>query len=141
MASADELRKAIQTQREALKTTIAAAASKWNEAGNGEEWPPARVAQHVIGAEVNYANHVSNAMLGKPTTWENTELATAEAALARLAEAEAIADKAYRYVEDRDLTKKANTSAGTPRDVETTMRMAAEHLAEHADHMRKTAGL
>ncbi|MDA0269975.1 MAG: DinB family protein [Chloroflexi bacterium] len=141
MASADELRKAIQTQREALKATIAAAAGKWNEAGNGEEWPPARVAQHVIGGEVNYANHVSNAMLGKPTAWESTELATAEAALARLAEAEAVADKAYRYVEDRDLTKKADTSAGTPRDVETTMRMAAEHLAEHVDHMKKTAGL
>ncbi|GMU40179.1 MAG: hypothetical protein AMXMBFR23_10450 [Chloroflexota bacterium] len=141
MASADELRKRIAEQQAALEATIKAAAGKWNEAGNGEEWPPARVAQHVIGGHARYANHVSKAMLGKPAEWENRELASADEALARLAEAAAIADKAYRYVEDRDLTKSAEVQPGNNRNVEATMVEAANHLAEHIDHMKKTAGL
>lgn len=141
MASADELRKRIAEQQAALEATIKAAAGKWNEAGNGEEWAPARVAQHVIGGHARYANHVSKAMLGKPAEWENRELASADEALARLAEAAAIADKAYRYVEDRDLTKSAEIQPGNSRNVEATMVEAANHLAEHIEHMKKTAGL
>ena len=133
MASADELRNQIQQNREALRQALQGASS-WED-GTDEAWGTKRIAQHAIRSEVGYANRISKAMEGKPQDWPDIELASAEEALAKETEASAMADKALRYVEDRDLKKRAEVPGNYSQDVEGAMAALASHLKEHADEV------
>ena len=140
MASADDLRGKIAANREALRTAIQAVGGKWTDSPGGDEWTPKQVAEHVIGGEVYFANMVSKAMLGKPGEWERKEIASAAEALERHDAAVAMADRAYKYVEDRDLVKPAENVPGTEKQtVEGAMERAAAHLEEHATQLQALA--
>ena len=62
MASPDEVRAAIKVGQEALADAIAAASDNWEkspQSGEGEDaWSPRQVAEHVIPAEIYFANAV-----------------------------------------------------------------------------------
>lgn len=140
MASADELRQQIAEARAQLREALAGVDGKWEQSPGGEEWAPKQIAQHAIGAEVYFANFVSTAMLGKPGEADRSEIASAQDALARHEAAAATADRAYKYVEDRDLTKVAGEIPGTTEQtVEAAMRRAAEHLLEHAQQLKSAS--
>ncbi len=137
MASADELRQQIAQAREALRAAMQEVDGRWEQSSGNDEWTPQRVAQHAIGAEVYYANIVSRAMLGKPAEWDRAEMVSSRDALARHEAAAALADRAYKYVEDRDLVKPAEDVPGaTEHNVGTAMEQAAAHLLEHAQQLR-----
>lgn len=137
MASADELRANIAANRETLRAALQAVDGKWTDSPGGDEWSPQQVAQHVIGAEVYFSNLVAKAMLGKPGEWERKDIGSASEALERLEAAAAIADRAYKYVEDRDLSKPAENVPGTEKqNIEGAMERAAAHLEEHATQLQ-----
>lgn len=135
MATADELRNQIQQHRAALREGIQGAKS-WED-GSDESWGSKRIAQHVVRSEVGYANRVSRAMEGKPQDWADVEFASAEDALAKEEQAAAMMDKALRYVEDRDLKKRAEVPGSYSQDVEGAMAALADHLQEHATELKK----
>ena len=140
MASADELRAAIAAQRAVLRESIQAAAGKWTESPGGEEWSAKQIAEHAIRSDLYYANIVSKAMLGKPGEFERSEIPNAEEALERSEAVAAVADKMLRYVEDRDLVKPAENVPGADKQtIEAAMVRASEHLAEHAEELKKRA--
>ena len=77
-------------------------------------------------------------MQSKPTEWERQPLETLEAALTRLDAATAIADRAYRYVEDHDLLKMGTPVADTyAKNVGGILQNAIDHLAEHTATLKK----
>ncbi|MEX1022786.1 MAG: DinB family protein [Dehalococcoidia bacterium] len=138
MASAEELRNQISQNRAGLREALQGADGKWEQAPGGEEWTPKQIAEHVVGAEVYFANKVSEAMQGKKAEFERQEIASSADALTRLEVASAIADKTYRYVEDRDLTKAAEPPTDTfPKNIEGLLANAAHHLQEHAEQLRR----
>lgn len=135
MATADELRNQIQQQREALRAALQGVKS-WED-GTDDNWGAKRIAQHVVRSEVGYANRVSRAMEGKPQDWADVEFASAEDALQKEEAAAAMMEKALRYVEDRDLKKRAEVPGSYSQDVEGALLGLAAHIDEHATELRK----
>jgi hypothetical protein len=135
MATADELRKQIEQNRQALRDALQGVKS-WED-GTDENWGAKRISQHTVRAEVGYGNRVSQAMEGKPQDWADAEFASAEDALAKEEAAAAILNRALRYVEDRDLKKRAEVPGPYPQDVEGVMIALAAHLQEHATELTK----
>ncbi len=133
MATADELRQTITTNRQALSEAIDAAAGKW-ETGDDDNWSPRKVAEHCIPAEISFAGMVAGAMQGKaPEAGEANFASASDAATALVASAEA-SDKVLRYIEDRDLGKAAPMPDGIPfeKNIEGVLKLAAYHLNDHA---------
>lgn len=134
MASADELRQQFQQARQALREALQNA-SAWED-GSDDNWGAKRIAQHVIRSEVSYANRVSQAMEGRPQDVPQLELTSREEALAREEELAAMAEKALRYVEDRDLKKRAEVPGPYSQDVEGVIAGLTAHLREHAQQLQ-----
>lgn len=135
MASADELRDQIQQNRQALREALQGVKA-WED-GSDDSWGAKRIAQHVVGSEVRYANRISKAMEGKPQDWGDVEFASPEEALSKEEEAALMMDKALRYVEDRDLKKRAEVPGSYSQDVEGAMEGLSAHLHEHATELKK----
>ena len=76
-------------------------------------------------------------MEGKPQDWADVEFASAEEALSKEEAAATMLDKALRYVEDRDLKKRAEVPGSYSQDVEGAMLALAAHLQEHATELKK----
>lgn len=137
MASAEELRQQIAEARNEFRAALQGVDGKWEQSPGGEEWSPKQIVQHAIGAEIYFSNFVSRAMLGKPGEGDRSEIASSADALGRHEAAATLADRAYKYVEDRDLVKPAGEIPGTTEQtVEAAMRRAAEHLREHAQQLQ-----
>lgn len=136
MASAEELRQQLAANRAEFRQALGAVGGKWEQAP-ADEWTPRRVAEHAIGAEVMYATRCFEAMQSKPSDWERLPLETPDAAAARLDAAAAVADRAYRYVEDHDLQKPGNPGGDYPKTVEGILLSAINHLAEHTATLRE----
>ena len=139
MASADELRAMIEANRQALKEAIEAAAAKWEQAPGGEEWTPRHIAEHAIGSERAFAGVVAAAMQGKAPDRQQLELPSSADALAAMDAAAADFSRVVRYVEDRDLPKAAEVGGAYARSIEGALQLSADHLADHAQHMRKVS--
>ena len=138
MASAAEMRQQLATNRAAFREAISAAGGKWEQAEPDDEWTPRRIAEHAIGADVLFATRCFEALQSKPTEWERQPLETLDAALARLDAATAIADRAYRYVEDHDLLKMGTPVTDTyVKNVAGILQNAIDHLAEHTATLKK----
>jgi len=135
MATADELRKQIEQNRQALREALQGVKS-WED-GTDESWGAKRITQHVVRSEVGYGNRVSKAMEGKPQDWGDVEFASSQEALAKEEQAAAMLDKALRYVEDRDLKKRAEVPGPYSQDVEGAMAALSAHLLEHATELKK----
>jgi hypothetical protein len=144
MASADELRARLGESRQGFRAALETAGPNWSEEPENpsgeEEWSPQRVAQHAIGAEVYFANKVSETMLGKPAAFERAELGSHQMALEALERAIAVADRAYKYVEDRDLEKPMEVAGGFPQTIGGSLMLAAHHLSDHASQIRTAGG-
>ena len=106
MASADELRQAIATNRQKLSDAISGASGKW-EVGSEDAWGARKIAEHCISSEAAFAGMAAGAMQGKAPEGGELSLATVADAASALETAAAAADKVYRYVEDGDLAKAA----------------------------------
>ncbi len=92
------------------------------------------------GADVLFSTRCFEAMQSKPSDWERKPLENLETALASLEAATAIADRAYRYVEDHDLLKMGNPVTDTyPKNVGGILQNAIDHLAEHTATLKKRA--
>ena len=139
MASADELRQAIATNREKFSTAITAAADKW-ESGSDGDWSTREIAEHCISSESSIAGMTAGAMQAKVPDKAEVSLASAADAAAAIASAFEVTDKVYRYVEDRDLAKEVPMPDGAPfaKNIEGAMQLAAWHLENHADQLAKS---
>lgn len=140
MASADELRTRIETNRAALKAAIEAAGPRWEQSPGGEEWAPRRVAEHAIGAERAFGGWIATAMQGRPPEQQQLALAAPAEAAAALEAAAADFTRVVRYVEDRDLAKVADHPTPYPKTVEGVLQLSADHLDNHAKQIRAAIG-
>lgn len=129
MATSKELRANITKNREALKSAIEGAASKWEEAkaGDGDQRSPREVAEHAFGADQRNASTAAAILGGNPPPAAEASFATAQDAAEAVAKLGPEFDRRYSWAEDRDLSKgrEGNTLEGV-------MQSAANHLAEHA---------
>lgn len=140
MASAQELRQQLAATRAAFREALSANGGKWEDAPSGDDWTARRIAEHAIGADVLMSTRSFEAMQSKPSDWENQPLENVDAALARLDAANTISDRAFRYVEDHDLTKMGNpVSEGYPKNVEGILQNAIAHMSEHTETLKKRA--
>lgn len=134
MPTADEYRATLEANVTALRAAIEGAADRWEQAPDGdEEWSPRAVAEHAIGSEYWFAGMVATAMQGRPPDRPELSLESSEAALTALETAREVADKAYCYVEDRDLEKPAELNIGAfPNTIEGVLQITAWHRDDHA---------
>lgn len=134
MPTADEYRATLEANVTALRAAIEGAADRWEQAPDGDEaWSPRAVAEHAIGSEYWFAGMVATAMQGRPPDRPELSLESSEAALTALETAREVADKAYRYVEDRDLEKPAELNIGAfPNTIEGVLQITAWHRDDHA---------
>ncbi|TAJ18899.1 MAG: hypothetical protein EPO65_08010 [Dehalococcoidia bacterium] len=140
MATAAEMRQQLAANRAAFKEALSALGGKWEQAAPDDEWTPRKVAEHAIGADVLFSTRCLEAMQSKPSEWERKPLENLDTALATLDAATAIADRAYRYVEDHDLLKMGNPVTDTyPKNVGGILQNAIDHLAEHTATLKKRA--
>ncbi len=142
MATPDEVRAAIKVGREALAGAIAGAADNWEtapESGEGEDaWSPRQAAEHVLGAEIYFANEICKACGydGPDSPFDGQpQFASAAAAQTGLEQVSEASNSKINYVSDEDLTK-AHESMGT---VENVMAITAWHLLDHAMQIRAAA--
>jgi hypothetical protein len=138
MPTAEEYRAELDTSRAALRVAIESASGSWEQAPDGDDqWSPRAVAEHVIGAEYYFAKLVAAAMQGKETDGPDLSFASTSDAASAFEEAIEVADKAYRYVEDRDLEKPSELNAGDsyPGTIEGVLQLATWHLTDHAEQI------
>ncbi len=142
MPTADELRAGISGGRAALKAAIAASAGNWEvakgTADDGEAgWSPRVVAEHVIPAEMMFANGICAACGydGPDNPLSSTEFANAGDAIAALDAMEAAFNSKVSYVQDEELGKSAGGEGMGAAPVSALMTMATWHLADHAAQM------
>jgi hypothetical protein len=142
MASPDEMRAAIKVGRETLGAAIAGSADNWErqpESGEGEDaWSPRQVAEHVIGAQLYFANAVCEACgyEGPESPFDGAlSLATPADAQTALEQASEAAHAKIKYVTEEDLAH-THESMGT---VEGVMASDAYHLLDHAFQLRNAA--
>jgi hypothetical protein len=140
MPTADEYRATMETNGTALRAAIEDAADRWEQVPDGdEEWSPRAVAEHAVGSEYWFSGIVASAMQGKPTDRPELSFPTSAEALAALDAAKEAADKAYRYVEDRDLEKPAELNIGAfPNTIEGVLQITAWHRDDHAKQIRSS---
>jgi len=132
VATAEEIRTQIDEGREALRGAIEAAdVGSWEQGTSGEGWSARQAAEHVIGWELSFAGRVADAMMGKAPESPELALSSPQEALAALEEAVAATNKVIRYVEDRDLPKKA----GETSSIQATLELMATHAVEHASQI------
>ena len=142
MATPDEVRAAIKVGQEALADAIATASDNWEkspQSGEGEDaWSPRQVAEHVIPAEIYFANAVC-AACGydgpENSITEDAKFATAAEAQAALEAVIAAANSKIKYVSEEDLSH-AHDSMG---NVENVMRITAWHSLDHAMQINAAA--
>jgi hypothetical protein len=140
MASAQELRQQLAASRAAFREAMAATGSKWEQAPADDEWAPRKIAEHAIGTDVLLSTRSFEALQSKPSDWQDQPLASVDAALAQFDSASAISDRAFRYVEDHDLTKAGNPVGGSySKNVEGILQNAINHLTEHTETLKKRA--
>ena len=142
MPTADELRAGISGGRAALKAAVAASAGNWETAkgtaDDGEAgWSPRQVAEHVIPAEMMFANGICAACGydGPNNPLTSTEFASAGDAIAALDAMEAAFNSKVSYVQDEELGKSAGGEGMGAAPVSALMTMATWHLADHAAQM------
>ena len=142
MPTADELRAGISGGRAALKAAVAASADNWETAkgaaDDGEAgWSPRQVAEHVIPAEMMFANGICAACGydGPDNPLTSTEFASAGDAIAALDAMEAAFNSKVSYVQDEELVKSAGGEGMGAASVSALMTMATWHLADHAAQM------
>ena len=142
MPTADELRAGISGGRAALKAAVAASADNWETAkgaaDDGEAgWSPRQVAEHVIPAEMMFANGICAACGydGPDNPLTSTEFASAGDAIAALDAMEAAFNSKVSYVQDEELVKSAGGEGMGAAPVSALMTMATWHLADHAAQM------
>ena len=140
MASAAEMRQQLAANRAAFREALSATGGKWEQTAPDDEWTPRRIAEHAIGADVLFSTRCFEAMQSKPTDWERKPLESVDAALTALDAATAIADRAYRYVEDHDLLKMGAPVTDTyAKNVGGILQNAIDHLAEHTATLKARA--
>ena len=142
MPTADELRAGISGGRAALKAAVAASAGNWETAkgtaDDGEAgWSPRQVAEHVIPAEMMFANGICAACGydGPDNPLSGTEFASAGDAIAAIDAMEAAFNSKVSYVQDEELGKSAGGEGMGAAPVSALMTMATWHLADHAAQM------
>ena len=142
MPTADELRAGISGGRAALKAAVAASAGNWETAkgtaDDGEAgWSPRQVAEHVIPAEMMFANGICAACGydGPNNPLTSTEFASAGDAIAAIDAMEAAFNSKVSYVQDEELGKSAGGEGMGAAPVSALMTMATWHLADHAAQM------
>lgn len=140
MATADELRATIETNRQKLREAIDGASGKWVmgvEDGDEANWGARKVAEHCISSETYFSGMVAGVMLSKAPESSEGSFETPAEAITALEALAGSTDKIIRYVEDRDLTKTAPMPDGTPfsKDIEGVLQIMGWHLDNHANQI------
>ena len=131
MASAEELREAIEAGQGALRRAIEGAGARWDQSPGGEEWSPRQVAEHAVGAELMFASAVAEVLGESPPEREEFSFASANEALAALSEAVGVSSGVYGQVADSDLERPAPFRE----DLAGVMALASSHCGEHAQQI------
>lgn len=133
MASADELRTAIESSREALRQAIKDTTGTWEQVRPGdEEWSPRQAAEHVIGSELMFASMVAKLVDSSAPDRREFELASADKALAALSEVAEVSGGVFASVVDADL----DTPAPYMDNVAGLMQLVATHIDEHTQQIQ-----
>lgn len=138
MASLDELRRAIREARAELLRAADPAAATWDQPrgpeSSGEEgWSPRQAAEHAISADTAFARAVADAVGLEPPPRPTVVLPTLDVAVTVGADVAKLADGVYEALESTHLEMETRFAG----NVEGVLRLAAEHLKEHA---RQIAG-
>lgn len=144
MPTPDEIRADLAAARSELSAALSAAsADTWErkpESGEGEDaWSAREAAQHVIGAELYYANAVCEACGydGPDSPFEGgLELASPAAASAALDQAAAAADSKVQHVTAGDLERSHERMGPLPDVFESW----SGHVRDHAAQITAAGG-
>jgi len=139
MASADELRQAIATNRQTFTDAVRAAADKWTS-GDDDGWSPRKIAEHCIARDEELTAMTVGALAGSRVTDSITRsFATAADALSALDAGAKASDDAYQNVADIDLHAPAPLQNTDPynSNIGSVMKRAAWHLKDHAHQLDK----
>lgn len=135
MASAEELRAAITASQEALRQAIADAGAAWEQSPGGEEWSPRQAAEHALAAELHFASEMAKALSRGAPERREFSLASADAALAELADVGTATGHVFAQIGDGDLETAVpfmENIPGMSDDVAGAMNLVAYHHNDHA---------
>ncbi len=130
MASADELREAIEAGQGELRRAIEGAAASWEQSPGGEEWSPRQIAEHAVGAALTFVAAVAGVMGQSSPPLRDFSFASAEEALAALSRVDD-ASALYASVQDADL----QTAAPFMDNLAGVMGLTGSHAREHAQQI------
>ena len=142
MANADELRTAVAAGRTVLAHAITMAAERWETPGpneaDGPGWSPRQAAEHALQVELEFAKAIC-AAAGRDAPNSPLDgalvLASADDALAALAEISAAIDPAVSPVRDDQLANTAADGMMAGMAVQDMWAFAIWHLAGHASQI------
>jgi len=148
MASMNELRDRITSNRQKLSEALAGAGDKW-ESADDDGWSPRRAAEHCIERDGGLAGIAAAAARGEPPAEEYARtgdpdaacllsLATAADASTALETTGAASDAALAGISEADLATPAELNAGSlPNTIEGVLTLTAWHLNDHAQQIAK----
>lgn len=140
MATANELREALDGARTAMRQAIEGAADRWEKAPEGDEWSPRAVAEHAIPAEIMFAGAVC-AACGyadqAPAPLASGEFASAADAAAGLDAVTEATNAVLKHVQDDELSKSGEAMGGA--DVARLLRINIWHMQDHGAQINNPA--
>jgi hypothetical protein len=140
MPSPKELREDLVEARAELQAALHEAHTAWEQkpagASEGEDaWCPRQVAEHVIGAELFFANGVAQACGAPGPERQAPDVSSPAAAAASLTRFAAKSDNILRHVSQDDLAKTHTMRIGEL-SVEQMLTVMASHARDHAQQIR-----
>ncbi|HEY7294908.1 MAG TPA: DinB family protein [Dehalococcoidia bacterium] len=140
MASPNELRAAIVENRAQLQAALHGTAERWETeppAGEGEDaWSPRQVAEHMIGSEWYFTNHIAQACGAPALERPALDTATPAAAAATATRIGAICDNVLRHVSDADLAKTREVGRFGAQTVEWMLTVMDSHARDHLQQLK-----
>ncbi len=140
MASPKELRAAIIENRAQLQAALHGAAERWGTkpaSGEGEDaWSPRQVAEHMIGSEWYFTNHVAQACGAPALERPALDVGSPAAAAATVTRVGATCDNILRHVSDQDLVKSRDLGQFGAQTVEWMLTTMDGHARDHLQQLK-----
>ena len=130
MENIEELRLAIEVNREYFTNALKNSEAEWNS-GNGDRWGPKAIFAHVLDTEIWYSNRISEVLTNTTHTWETGSLSNLDHAMQLQQEVITHVNSVFSSIEQGDLKKYVEMYREYSHDIAGVLHASADHFIDH----------
>ena len=130
MENIEELRLAIEVNREYFTNALKNSEAEWNS-GNGDRWGPKAIFAHDLDTEIWYSNRISEVLTNTTHTWETGSLSNLDHAMQLQQEVITLVNSVFSSIEQGDLKKHVEMYREYSHDIAGVLHASADHFVDH----------